>query len=35
MTVDYACREGVAVVHLNRPDRLNAISLSLLEWAPI
>ncbi|MGI5500571.1 enoyl-CoA hydratase/isomerase family protein [Lentzea sp. CA-135723] len=31
MTVDYACHEGVAVVRLNRPDRLNAVVPALVD----
>ncbi|MEV6239102.1 enoyl-CoA hydratase/isomerase family protein [Lentzea sp. NPDC051838] len=31
MTVDYSCAEGVAQVHLNRPERLNAVVPALVE----
>lgn len=31
MTVDYSCAEGIAQVHLNRPERLNAVVPALVE----
>ncbi|GLY51218.1 enoyl-CoA hydratase/isomerase family protein [Lentzea sp. NBRC 102530] len=31
MTVDYACHKGVAVLHLNRPERLNAVVPALVD----
>ncbi|ALG08807.1 enoyl-CoA hydratase/isomerase family protein [Kibdelosporangium phytohabitans] len=31
MVVDYECRDRVARVHLNRPDRLNAVTTELTE----
>ena len=29
MSVDYTCEDGVAVIHLARPERLNAVDATL------